>query len=169
MRFIAFTLAAFLTGCGYHVAGQSSLIPSDAHTIAVQPWGSASVHYTLSNYLNAAVTKELIARTRYRIVSDPSKADVVLSGSVANVTSGATVYDNASARTTGGQVSVQLQVKLTDRSGKVLFNQPNLEFHERYEISIDPKQYFDESEAGLQRLSKDVAATIVSDILNEQF
>jgi hypothetical protein len=47
----------------------------------------------------------------------------------------------------------------------VLFNRPNLEFRERYEISIDPKQYFDESQPAMQRLSRDVARTVVSAIL----
>ena len=60
---------------------------------------------------------------------------------------------------------VYLQVRLIGKDGKVLFNRPNLEFRERYEISIDPKQYFDESQPAMQRLSKDVARAVVSAIL----
>ena len=51
------------------------------------------------------------------------------------------------------------------KDGKVLFNRPNLEFRDRYEISVDPKQYLDESQAALSRLSRDVARTVVSAIL----
>jgi hypothetical protein len=40
-----------------------------------------------------------------------------------------------------------------------------VEFRERYEISVNPQQYFDESQAALQRLSRDVARTVVSAIL----
>jgi hypothetical protein len=40
-----------------------------------------------------------------------------------------------------------------------------VEFRERYEISVSPQQYFDEMPAALQRLSKDVARTVVSAIL----
>jgi hypothetical protein len=36
---------------------------------------------------------------------------------------------------------------------------------ERYEISIDPLAYFEESEVALERLSKQVAGSIVSAIL----
>jgi len=167
----AFVLAAAalaLSGCGYQLAGQGSLLPKDAHTIAVAAWGNPTVHYTLSNYLAASVSRELISRTRYRLVKDTSKADLVLSGSVANMTGGGTLYDNTSGRTTGGQITVWIQYKLTDKTGKVLIDIPNMEFHQPYEISVNPTQYFDESEAAMQRLSTDVAKSVVSSVL-EQF
>ena len=156
-------------GCGYRVGGQGSLLPKDAHTIAIAPWGNASIHYTLSNYLSAAVSREFISRTRYRLVTDTSKADIVLYGSVANMTvGGSPLYDNTTGRTTGGQIAVWIQFKLMDHTGKVLIGKPSLEFHQPYEISVNPGQYFDESEAAMQRLSADVAKTVVSSIL-EQF
>jgi outer membrane lipopolysaccharide assembly protein LptE/RlpB len=159
--------AVALTGCGYHVAGTANLLPG-VYTIAVPPWSNASIQFKLSDYLSEAVTRELITRTRYSVVSDPAKADAVLSGAVANMISSASVVDSTGAqagRSTAGQMVVYLQVRLIDKNGKVLFNRPNLEFRERYEISIDPKQYFDESQPAMQRLSRDVARTVVSAIL----
>jgi outer membrane lipopolysaccharide assembly protein LptE/RlpB len=160
--------ALALTGCGYHIAGQASLLPKDVKTIAIAPWANVSIHYTLSNYLAAAVSREFISRSRYRIVSDVSKADAVLYGVVANMTSGGTIYDNSAGRTTAGQITVQIQYRLLDRTGKVLISKPNMEFRERYEIAVNPGQYFDESEAAMSRLSVDVAKDLVSSIL-EQF
>ncbi len=162
-------LGALLTSaCGYHVAGQANLLPKDVHTIAVAPWGNATIRYALSNYLAGDVSKEIISRTRYRIISDPKKADAVLYGSVANMASGGTLYNNATGRTTGGQLTVWIQFRLVDRTGKVLLSKPSLEFHQPYEISTDPAQYFDESDVAARRLSSDVAKTIVSAIV-EQF
>jgi hypothetical protein len=158
-----------LAACGYQIGGQASLMPKGVHTIAIVPFGNGSIRYTLSNYLAASVGHEFISRTRYRIVSDPSKADVVLRGSVANMlTGGSPLYNNTTGATTAGQVAVWIQFKLVDRSGKVLIDKPSLEFHQSYEISTSPTQYFDESEASMQRLSTDVAHTVVSAIL-EQF
>jgi hypothetical protein len=58
-------------------------------------------------------------------------------------------------------------LNLTDRaSGKVLFTRPNMEVRERYEISIDQTQYFEESETALERLSRDVARSVVSAVLS---
>jgi hypothetical protein len=169
LRMAAAISALVLSGCGYRIAGKANLLPDNIHTIAVAPWGNISVRYKLSNYLAASVSRELIARTRYRLVSDPSKADVVLYGSIANMQQGGSVlYDNTTGRTTAGQVVVYLQFKLVDRSGKTLLDKPGLVYQEPYEISTDPRQYFDESEAAFQRLATDVAKSVVSAML-EQF
>jgi outer membrane lipopolysaccharide assembly protein LptE/RlpB len=161
---LIFLPALALAGCGYHLAGTTNLLPTEIHTIAVPAWSNVSTQYKLSDYLAAAVARELITRTHYTIIADPAKADAVLVGAVANLISGATVAD-PSGRATGAQVFVQVQVRLMDKSGKVLFDRPNLDFRDRYEISTDPKQYFDESQAALERLSREVARTVVSAIL----
>ncbi len=158
-------LLLLLTSCGYHVAGSTNLLPTEIHTIAVTPFRNASIQYKLSDYLTEAVSREMIARTRYKIVADPAQADAVLSGAVANMFSSAVVADPVTGRSSGAQIVVIIQAKLTDKSGKVLFERPTIEFRERYEISVNPQQYFDESPAALQRLSKDVARTVVSAIL----
>jgi hypothetical protein len=49
----------------------------------------------------------------------------------------------------------------------VLFTRAGAEFRERYEISIDPKAYFDESGTAMERLSKSVARSVVSAILEK--
>lgn len=168
-RMMAVIPALLAAGCGYHIAGKANLLPANIHTIAVAPWGNISVRYRLSNYLAASVSRELIARTRYRLVTDTSKADVVLYGSIANMQQGGSpLYDAATQRTTAGNVVVYLQFKLVDRSGKVLIDKPGLVYQQPYEISIDPRQYFDESDAAFQRLSTGVAKSIVSAML-EQF
>ena len=83
-----------------------------------------------------------------------------------NLLSYSTVFDPATNRASGAQVIVMLQVTLTDRSnGKVLFTRPNFEFRERYEISVDASTYFEESEVALERLSRDVARSVVSAVL----
>jgi outer membrane lipopolysaccharide assembly protein LptE/RlpB len=163
----ALSLAAIsvgLTGCGYQVAGTANPLPTEVHKIAVLPWTNVGTQYKLSDYLAEAVSRELITRSRYTVVADPAKADAVLSGAVANMFSSGTVSDPIKGAT-GAQIVVLIQVKLVDKNGKVLFERPNVEFRERYEISVDPKQYFDESQVAALRLSKDVGHSIVSAIL----
>lgn len=164
-RLLVPMLALVLSGCGYHVAGTANLLPAEIHTIAVQPWSNVTMQFKLSDYLAESVSRELITRTHYKIVSDPAKADATLTGAVANLFSSAIVADPVTGRSTGVVVVVQVQVKLVDKNGKVLFQRPNVEFRERYEISVDPRQYFDESQAALLRLSRDVARTVVSAII----
>jgi outer membrane lipopolysaccharide assembly protein LptE/RlpB len=155
-----------LAACGYHVAGHSDLMPKSVVTICIPAFGNATVRYKLSDRLPEAVAREFIARTRYRIVSDPNQADAVLHGSVMNYVSYATVADPVSGRATAVDLRVYLQVSLVERTtGKVLFSRPSMEVRERYEISIDARAYFDESDAALDRASKQVAAQIVTAIL----
>jgi len=154
-----------LIGCGYHVAGKTNLLPATVKTIAIPSFSNGTTNYKLTDELNAAVTREFISRTKYQITADPKTADATLSGAVLQISSFPTVYDPVTFRAANVEVHVNLRVRLTDRSGKLLFDRPNMEFRERYEISVDPKVYFDESEAGMARLSKDVAKSICSAIL----
>jgi hypothetical protein len=97
------------------------------------------------------------------VVSDPNHADAVLDGGVMNIM---TVPITFGANTTGVQIHVFLRVTLRERAtGKELYNNPNLEYRERYEIAVDPVAYFEESDAALDRLSRQVGASVVSAIL----
>jgi hypothetical protein len=159
-------VALALTGCGYHVGGHTNLLPKDIKTIAIPSFGNATVREKLPRLLTADIAREFITRTRYTIVANPNQADAVLNGSLLTFNNYPTLSDPVSGRATGVQVMATIQVTLTDRrSGKVLFTRPNLEFRERYEITLDPGTYFDESDTAAQRLSRDVARTVISAIL----
>jgi Lipopolysaccharide-assembly len=165
---LVFCATLFSAGCGYHVAGRADLLPKHIHTIAVPTFQNATIRYKLTDRLPAAITREFMARTRYRIVSDSGEADAVLQGTVVNYHSYPTIFDPAAGRASAVQLGVILTVVLRERaSGAVLYERQNFEFRERYEISADPVPYFDESDAALERLSRDVARTVVSAVLEK--
>ena len=59
-----------------------------------------------------------------------------------------------------------LSITFTERAtGKVLYTRPGLEWKQQYEISVDPRAFVDESDSALDRLSRDVARSVVSGIL----
>ena len=165
--FVIAALALTAAGCGYHVGGHADLMPKSIKTIAIPAFGNSTTRSRLPVMLTSDLTREFNTRTRYRIVADPNEADAVLHGSVVNFTNYPTIFDPASGRATGVQVIVNVQLKLTDRSGKVLFYRPSAEFRERYEITTNPQAYFDESDTALARLSQDVARSIVTAILED--
>ena len=166
MRILLGAAALLLTSCGYHVAGKADLVPKRIQTIAIPAFQNNTQRHKLSARLASALTREFITRTRYKIVADPNQAEAVLNGAVLNYFNFPTVHDRQSNRATNVQVSVILSINLTDRSnGALLFNRSNFEVRERYEISVDPVAYFEESDAGLERLSRDVARSVVSAVL----
>jgi hypothetical protein len=170
MRRLAFCfvlLAAIATGCGYHLAGRGDLIPKTVRTIAVQPFGNNTPRYKLARLLPSDISRELISRTHYRLSDDANQADAVLTGTLMNFSAYPIIYDSVTNRATTVQAIVVVQVRLVNRAdGKVIFEKNGAEFRERYEISIDPAAYFDESGTAMERLSKDVSRSVVSAILN---
>lgn len=160
-------LALTAIACGYHVTGKTDLVPESIHTIAVPAFANITTRYKLTDHLPQAISHEFIARTRFQIVNDPEQADAVLRGSVINYASYPTLFDQKSGRASGLQVNVTMQVSLVERAtGKVLYSRPSFEMHQRYEISVtSSKAYFEESDAALDRLSRDVARDLVSSIL----
>jgi hypothetical protein len=164
--FSLLALAAFtLCSCGYHVAGKTNLMPSTIQTIAIPAFNNGTTVYKLTDQLSEAVTREFISRTKYHITADPSTADATLRGSITQVVNFPTVYDPVTFRAANVEVHVNMKIQLVDRSGKVLFDRPGMEARERYEVSVDPTVYFDESEFAMRRLARDVAKTVVSAIL----
>ena len=164
----AAALCLALGSCGYHVAGQANLVPKTIHTVAIPAFTNNTVRYKLSDQLPQDISRELISRTRYQIVNDPQQADAVLKGAVLAYTAYPTLIDQATGRTSGLGINLRLDITFVERAtGKVIFARPNFDVHERYELSVTNNiQYFDESGAALQRLSKDVARDVVSSILD---
>ncbi|NWF82973.1 MAG: hypothetical protein HXY18_03995 [Bryobacteraceae bacterium] len=154
-------------GCGYRVGGRADLLPSTVRTIAIPAFSNATTRYKLTEQIPSALTREFISRTRYRIVADPREADAVLEGAVANFMSAPTIFDQATGRAAGIQVSVFLNVTLRDRpTGKILYQRQGMEVRQRYEVSIEEREFFDESGMALQRLSQEVARQVVSSVLS---
>jgi hypothetical protein len=169
-KFIALSAALIgaivAPGCGYHVSGHGDLMPKTIKTIAIPAFGNLTTRYDLARLLPADITRELITRTHYVIVADPSQADAVLVGNVAKFVFFPTVSDPVTGRATAAQAVVTLNLTLMNRvTGAVLYSRQGAEFRERYEISIDPATYFDESGTAIERLSRDVARSVVSGIL----
>jgi TolB-like protein len=163
---VAILLAAVAPGCGYRVGGQSDLMPKAVHTIAILPFANATIRYRLARSLPEDITREFLSRSHYVLVTDPAQADAVLEGSLANYRAFPTVSDPVSGRATMDQVVVTLNLKLTERrTGKILFERKGQEFWQRYEVALDPNQYFDESGTAMERVSKSVAASVVSAVL----
>lgn len=159
-------IALTIPGCGYHVAGKADMMPKEVRTICVPAWGNATTRYRLTDRLPAEIAKEFIARTRYQIVTDPNQADAILTGSVVNYFAYPIIFDQATGRANTVQVVLYMTATLTDRkTGKALFTRPQFDWKQQYEISSNPRAFFDESDAAMDRLSRDVARMLVSAIL----
>ena len=161
------TLSGLFTSCGYRVVGTADTIPDTVQTIAITTFQNATTEYKIEQHLTASVVREFIARTRYQIVNDPENADATLSGTVLNFLLFPTVFDPRSGRATSISTLTQVHVTLRDRkTGTVLYENPLMQFRERYEVSTIPEAYFEEREAALVRSSQTMARSLVSAVLS---
>ena len=159
--------AIIATSCGYHVGGKADLVPKSIQTIAIPAFsGSSAARYRLIDVLPQQIGREFIARTRFRVVDNPSEADAVLNGRVNSAGVAPVIFDPTSARATGVQATVEVSITLLERAtGKVLFSRPNIAFRQNYSIAVDPHQFFDESGPAFDRISRDLARDIVSTVV----
>ena len=94
------------------------------------------------------------------------ESDAILNGVVTAIYSSPIVFDPNSGRTTEVLLTVSLRVSLEDASShEILFEANDLVFREPYQISSDPTIYFGEDQPALERLSRQVAASLVSTLI----
>ena len=164
---VLLAMAVLLAGCGYHVAGHTDLLPKTIKTIAIPAWTNNTTRYKLTDRIPEAMSREFLTRTRYKVVSETRNArcrparlgDQLLRGRNYFRSGAVTSYGSSAA---GGYAD---ELSPRKRPERCWSNRPNFEVHESYEISIDPGQYFEESDAALDRVSQQVARQVVSAIL----
>jgi outer membrane lipopolysaccharide assembly protein LptE/RlpB len=159
-------LLAGATSCGYHTAGHTAQLPENVKTIAIPAFVNVTTTYRIEQMLTASVVREFTTRTHYHILNDPGEtADATLRGTVLSTSSTPLTYNSATGQAASVLVVVSMRVSLTDRQGKVLYQNPSYLFREQYEVSQDLASFFEEDSPAFRRLSQDFARTLVSNIL----
>lgn len=158
-------LASSLIGCGYRTSGHATSIPEDVRTIAIPAFVNQTHTYRIEQMLTAAVVKEMVTRTNYHVVNRVDDADATLRGTVLSTYTTPLTYDSTTGRAASVLVVISMSVALQDKTGKVLYENPSYLFREQYEVSRDPNSFFEEDTPAFQRLSRDFAQTLVSNVL----
>ena len=163
---MAAILSFVLIGCGYHAAGHASRVPLSVRTIAIPGFTNHTHTYRIEQILTQEVVREFLSRTRFQVLNKGSdSADATLKGVVVSAAAAPLTYDAQTGRASSAVITVTMKVSLLDRAGHVLFENPNYTFREQYQVSREIASFFDEETPALQRMSRDFARTLVSDIL----
>jgi outer membrane lipopolysaccharide assembly protein LptE/RlpB len=163
---LALAISLATAGCGYHTAGHAVTLPQNVRTIAIPGFVSQSPTFRVEQVMTDAVVREFNTRTQFHVIHEAkADADAVLKGTVLSATAAPLAYDSKTGRAASVLVTVSMQVTLTDRDGKVLFQNPSYLFHEQYELSQELPSFFEEDSSAMDRLSRDFARTLVANIL----
>ena len=168
MKRVALLLAfcVVLASCGYHTAGHTVTVPDNVRTIAVPAFVNQTQTFKIEQLLTSAVVRELVTRTHYHVINQMSDdADAVLHGTVLSTYTTPLTYDSQTGRAASVLVVISMKVSLVDKQRKVLYQNPSYLFREQYEVSRDLNSFFEEDSPAFQRLSRDFAQTLVSNIL----
>ena len=156
-----------LTGCGYHTSGHAARLPGDIHTVYVPMFENITQTFRVEQVMTAAVVQELRSRTNYRIVTSNSdgEADATLKGVVNYTANTPLTYDSVTGRISSSLISIGMKASLVSKSGKVLWDNPNIVYREQYQVSRDTASFFDESSPAFQRVANQFAKSLVSNLL----
>src|SRR5690242_9067040 len=107
--------------CGYHTAAHDTAILDTVHSIALAAAINQTHTYKIEQMLTSAVVREMVTRTRYRIISNGDDADAILKGIVLSTYTTPMTYDSKTGRAASVLVVISLDVSLTDKQGGVLY------------------------------------------------
>jgi hypothetical protein len=99
--------AVFFAGCsGY---SNQPLYTSDVKSVYVEMFDNATFHRDLEYDLTDAVAKRIEAETPYKIVSNKSRADTILSGKIMSIDSSVLTIERETGRSLESQAEVTAQ------------------------------------------------------------
>jgi outer membrane lipopolysaccharide assembly protein LptE/RlpB len=159
-------LAMLSAGCGYHVAGRASQLPSEWKTIAVPAFKNDTTQYRIEQRFTQAVIREFISRTKYRVIQDEAAADGVLHGEILTVETSPMLFDSTTGQVTTMLVTVRAKVQLVDNHSKnPVYQNKEMVFRDEYQISSDVQTFFEEQSPAVERMAHDFATKLVSNVM----
>jgi len=158
-------VALLLSACGYHVAGRAPNLPSEWKSIAIPAFKNDTTRYRIEQRFTAAVIRQFIQRTKYRIVQDPESADAVLHGEILSIETAPVLFDATTGQVTTSLVTVHTKVLLVDnQTQKTVYENDDMVFRDEYQISSDVQSFFEEQDPALERMARDFSAQLVSNV-----
>lgn len=165
--FAAVLVCVFVpVGCGYHPAGAAAHLPNTVHTLAVPMFRNTTQSYHTEAAFTQAVVKELSSRTSYHLeTGSGNDADATLEGTITGFRVSPLTYNSRTGQSSSFLITIKASVKLVDRDGRVLYQNPSYLFRQQYETTQDLASFIQEDNPAVQRLARDFAQSVVSDIL----
>lgn len=155
-----------LSGCGYHPLGSATHLPPSVRTLAIPVFADRTDSYHTETVMTDAVIREFATRTSFRVTPDTSHdPDAILHGAILAVVETPLTYNASTQETSSFLLTIEVAVKLTDRDGKILYQNNNYIYREQFQSTDDLPTFLREDPAAVQRLSRNFAHQLVSDVL----
>jgi outer membrane lipopolysaccharide assembly protein LptE/RlpB len=155
-----------LTGCGYHTLGSAAHLPPNVRTLSIPVFATKTEAYHTEALVTQAVIREFAARTKLRVTPSTSgDYDAVLHGSILQQTIQPLTYNAVTQQSSSFLITIVAAVTLTGQDGRILYENKNYVFRQQYQSTTNLPTFLDESPAAEERLSREFAHALVSDVL----
>jgi len=150
-----------LSACGYQFFGGGSL-PCGMKSISIEMFknrtGETGVETIIANDI-------LYEFTRYEqvVVTDSDKADAILTGVIRSI--GERTISHVGEYTSyERRVELEVDLKLTDQSGRVIWSSTSISEDESYQVTPDKRSTERNKRDAIKKLSKRLAETIFKEV-----
>ena len=159
-----FLLCISLSACGYRFAGSGSFpagIKSVCIPILKNHTSEAGIENTITNDLIYEVTRHDIT-----VLSSKDKADGILSGVIRSMTIEAITHKDPQT-SSERRVTVTVNLKLTSRSGKVVWSTKGLSDYEEYDVMQNKLETEQNRRDAISTLSKRLAERVYNRLTDD--
>jgi outer membrane lipopolysaccharide assembly protein LptE/RlpB len=163
----ALALVSVTAGCGYHTLGSATHLPPQIATIDVPIFQTKVQNYRTEIAFTKAVVHALTSRTKDRVIESdrPHAADATLRGTILTQTYTPLTYNSSTGQSSSYLVTITASAVLTGPGGKVLYRNDHFLFRSQYQETADLSSFIQEDGPVVQRIARDFAQSLVSDIL----
>jgi hypothetical protein len=169
---LSFVCLAAVAGsaCGYALAGRGSFLPDYIRTVGIPPLENVTT-YQVDQVLTEKIRTEFIGRGKYTVVPTETGAQAVLSGAITSITVQPIGFTEQQL---GSRYlfALTMRVAFTDATtNEVLWSNDALTFRGEYDlqtrsnVALDAAAFSDLERTSIERISTDVARTVVTAIL----
>ena len=165
---VLFLVASGFTEC-YKPVSRSGL-PSHIRTIAVPAFQfeAKGSRYRVETRFTDAVIREIIKRGGggLKVQGSMSGADAALDGTIRDFSFSGVLLDSE-GRARVYEVTIVTAVTIRDlKENKVLYDNQNFIFRDSFEVSSDPRSFFNEEDPAVERMARSFALAAVSAFVN---
>lgn len=160
-------LAAVLapTGCGYHLAGRSNILPRSIQTVGIPIFVNRTSRPELEQRVTEHIIDEFTTRGRLRIAPGEDGAQAILLGEILSYTVIPVVISEL-GRATRYEIRITARVILREiATERVLWEDDHFLFKRQYDVPVDPQAFVDQEIVAIDDVATDFARSVVTSIL----
>jgi outer membrane lipopolysaccharide assembly protein LptE/RlpB len=154
-------LGSLLSACGYRFAGGGSL-PSGITSVSVEMFQNRTGETGVETIITNDVIYEF-SRHEQVVVAGSDKADAILTGVIRSI-SERTISHTGEYTSNERRVEVNVDLKLTNRSGEVTWSRKSVSEDEVYRVMSEKQSTEHRKREAIKTLSKRLAETIFNDL-----